>query len=102
MEIKYCNSGLSKFIGLRFSRRLNENELLVMENKKEGIFDCGIDMLFVFFPIEVFWLNKNKIIVDKANLKPFSLTKFPKKPAKYILETLPGSIKTRIGSKINF
>mgnify|MGYP001557874702 CR=1 FL=1 len=102
MRIKYCNSILSKFIGLRFSKKLSKDEALLMINNKEGIFNSCVDMLFVFFPIEVFWLDKNKVIIDKARLRPFSLIKFPKKPAKYILETLPSSIKTTIGSKINF
>ena len=102
MKIKYCNSNLSKFIGLRFSKKLSKDEVLLIINNEEGIFNSCIDMLFVFFPIEVFWLDKNKVIVDKARLRPFSLIRFPRKPAKYILEALPSTINTAIGSKINF
>ncbi len=103
MKVKIYNSSLSRLLGLRFSRKLKENEVLIIVNPKEGIFGAGIDMLFVFYPIDVFWLDKNKRVVDVLrNAKPFSLTKFPKKPAKYIVETLPDSIKTDIGNRINF
>ena len=94
---------LSKFIGLRFSRRLNNSEVLLIINNKKGILSSGIDMLFVFFSIDVFWLDESNVVVDKRNnVKPFSLPIFPKKPAKYILETMPNAIKAEIGSKINF
>ncbi len=102
MRIKYCNSTLSKFIGLRFSKKLSKDEVLLITNNEEGTLNSCVDMLFVFFPIDVFWLDKDKVIVDKARLRPFSLIRFPRKPAKYILEALPNSIKAGIGSKINF
>jgi uncharacterized membrane protein (UPF0127 family) len=48
-------------------------------------------MLFVLFPIDVVYLDKNKRVVDIArNLRPFALNYTPKKPAKYLIE-LPAS-----------
>lgn len=51
-------------------------------------------MFFVFFPIDVLFLNKDKEIVDlKQRLKPFTFYT-SKKPAKYVLEMPLGSIKS--------
>lgn len=102
MKFKICSSALSRFIGLRFSRKLKKNEAIIIVNPKEGIFSSGIDMLFVFYSIDVFWLDKNKKIVDVLrNARPFSLTKFPRKPAKYIVETLPRVINATVGESIS-
>ena len=62
-------------------------------------------MLFVFYPIDVLFLNKNKIVVDKKiNFRPFAFYK-SKKKVMYAIE-LPDGItkktKTGIGDKISF
>ena len=52
--------------------------------KKEKI--IPLHMLFVFFPINVLFLNKNKKIVEiKNNFKPFTFYT-PKNKAMYIVE----------------
>ena len=62
-------------------------------------------MLFVFYPIDVLFLNKNKIVVEmKENFMPFSLYT-PNKKALYIIELPKNTIqktKTEVGNKINF
>jgi len=77
-----CRTFLSKFIGLMFSKRKN----LVFILNKESRLNAAVHMLFVFYPINVYWLDKNKKIVDfKKNLRPFKFA-VPKKKAKYIIE----------------
>ena len=62
-------------------------------------------MFFVFYPIDVLFLDKNKKIVEiKENFKPFTLHN-PKNKAQYIIELPKGTIKqtkTGIGDTISF
>ncbi|MBL7148326.1 MAG: DUF192 domain-containing protein [Nanoarchaeota archaeon] len=82
MKVKFCKTSWSKFKGLMFSKKLNK--VLIFINKKEK--NTPIHMLFVFYPIDVIWLNsKKEVIKIKRNLKPFSYIN-PKVKAKYVLE----------------
>ena len=91
----------SKFAGLMFSKQ--SNKALIFRFDKEKI--IALHMFFVFYPIDVLFIDKNKIIVDKKeNFKPFTFCK-SKKKAMYVIELPNGTIKntkTRIGDKINF
>ena len=62
-------------------------------------------MLFVFYPIDVLFLDKNKFVADKKeNFMPFTFYK-SKKKAMYAIELPNGVIKktkTNIGDKIKF
>ena len=97
---KLCRSSLSKAIGLMFSRK---QKTLLFIFKKEKI--VSLHMFFVFYPIDVLQLNKNKKVVQlKENLKPFKMM-LAKKPAKYIIELPRGTIKrtnTKLGDTISF
>ena len=87
-------------LGLMFSR---EKKSLIFVFKKEKI--VPLHMFFVFYSIDVLFLNKNNIVVEiKENFKPFSFYN-PKNKAKYIIE-MPKNIvketKTELGDKIEF
>lgn len=85
---KICKTSCSKCLGLMFSKK----KTIVLEFKKEKI--IPLHMLFVFYPIDVLFLNKNKKIVEiKHNFKPFT-SYTPKNKAKYAVE-IPKSTKTR-------
>jgi len=96
---KICKSALSKFIGMMFSRP----RALVFAFKEEKI--TSLHMLFVFYPIDVLFLDKSKKIVEiKENFMPFSFYR-PKNKALYIIELPEGTIKkskTGLGDKIGF
>ena len=77
--MKICDSFWSKARGLMFSRR--KNLIFVFDDEKRR----DLHMLFVFFPINVLFLDKHKRVVEKARLKPFCFYK-SKKKAKYIVE----------------
>ena len=100
-EIVYCKTTLSKAHGLMFKRKTNKAFIFVF--KKEKIID--IHMFFVFFPIDVLWLNRNKRVVQiKEHLKPFRIV-IAKEPAKYIVELPDNTIKkskTCLGDTISF
>ena len=94
---KICKTSCSKCLGLMFSKK----KTIVLEFPKEKI--IPLHMLFVFYPIDVLFLNKNKTIVEiKNNFKPFT-SYTPKNKAKYAVE-IPKSTKTRfkIGDTVTF
>ena len=71
---------------------------------RESIANATIHMLFVFFPIDLVYLNKDKKVVDIAkNILPFSLGYAPKKPSKYFIELPAGKSKgTKLGDKLEW
>lgn len=100
-NIKICGSVFSKTKGLMFSKKIYDKAFIFAFSKEKR---WSVHMLFVFFPIDVLWLDKNNNIIDMAkNLKPFCPLCRPKKQAKYIIE-LPDNVinnsKTEIGDKV--
>ncbi|MDP2908332.1 MAG: DUF192 domain-containing protein [Nanoarchaeota archaeon] len=103
-DVKHYTNIFSRFKGLRFSKPLKKKQAAVFTLDEESISGTTIDMLFVFFPIDVLWLNKEKKVVDiRRNVKPFTPIAIPKKPAKYIIEMKTGMTNNiKIGDKIRF
>jgi len=95
-EEKICKTCFSKLKGLMFTHRIEKS--LIFVNKRP--FKTRVHMLFVFYPIEVAWLDENKKIIYKEILKPFSISKPVK--AKYIIEMPLGQLKSRINDKLEF
>jgi uncharacterized membrane protein (UPF0127 family) len=100
-KLKFCNSLFSKATGLMFSKK--KDRALVFDFFKEKI--ISLHMLFVFYPIDVLFLDDKKRVVEiKQNLKPFRLYT-PKKKARFVIEVINGVVKssrTRIGDKVQF
>lgn len=97
----FIEDNFSKFIGLMLSKE--QTRALVFKFDKEKI--IYLHMFFVFYPIDVLFLGKNKIVVDKKeNFMPFTFYK-SKEKAMYAIELPNGIIKkteTEIGNKIKF
>lgn len=75
-----CNSFFSQARGLMFRQKQNQ----VMAFNKER--KVSLHMFFVFYPIDVLILNKNKEIVEiKRNFKPFTFW-HSKEKGKYVVE----------------
>ena len=93
-------SPISKAIGLMFS--MNPKNLVFFFKKEEIV---PLHMLFVIFPIDVLFLDKNKKVVElKENFRPFTFYT-PKAKAKYVIELPKGAVKkskTEIGDIIFF
>ena len=79
-DYRICKSLLSKTRGLMFSKKKN----LIFEFEKEQ--KIGLHMLFVFFPIWVYYLDSNKKLLHKQKLLPFISATNPKFKSRYILE----------------
>ena len=85
----FCSSPLAKAIGLMFSKKSDKSLIFVF--KKEKI--VPLHMLFVFYPIDVLFLNKEKKIVEiKEHFRPSSFYS-PKNKARYVIEMPEGSIR---------
>ena len=97
---KLCKTIFSKSIGLMFSKKIIP---LVFSFDKEKI--IPLHMFFVFYPIDVLFLNKNKIVVEiKKNFMPFSFYT-PKDMSMFVIELPQGAIdktKTEVDDKIKF
>ena len=95
-----CKNIIAKSLGLMFALK---PKTLIFIFKKEKI--IPLHMLFVFYPIDVLFLDKNKIVVEiKEALMPFSFYT-PKNKAQYIIELPKGSVKktkTKVGDRIGF
>lgn len=92
--------GISRYTGLMFSFK---KRTLIFEFKKERI--IPVHMFFVFFPIDLIYLDKNKKVVEiKRNLKPFSFYR-PKNKAKYLIEApvkAIGETRAEVGDILDF
>lgn len=80
IEAKICKSLFSKVKGMMFSLK-PEPLLFVFNNEKYA----PIHMFFVFFPLSIIWLSKEKRIADFRILKPFSFYS-PEIKSKYVIE----------------
>jgi len=70
-KIVYCDNFLRQGTGLTFRTRkaVYDKAWIFRFNKPRRV---GITMFFVFFPIDIIFLDKNKRIVElKENLRPF-------------------------------
>ena len=97
----FCNGIASKTVGLMFAK--NTGKALIFKFEKEKI--ISLHMFFVFYPIDVIFLDKIKVVVDmKENFKPFTFY-VSKKKAVYAVELPKNTIKktrTEVGDKIEF
>ena len=97
---KLCRNIFSKSLGLMFSKKITS---LIFAFEKEKI--IPLHMFFVFYPIDVLFIDKNNVVAEmKENFKPFSFYT-PKKKAMFVIELPKNTIKktnTKLGDKIIF
>lgn len=84
--VKYCDTFLSKLIGLMFSRKLEPENGIMLVDDQETRLNTSIHMLFMNFDITVLWLDKQQIVVDKVLARKWKPIYLPKKPAQYVVE----------------
>ena len=77
---RLCNNIFAQARGLMFRKKQN---LIMIFNKEKKI---SLHMFFVFYPIDVLILNKNKKVVEiKRNFKPLTFWQ-SKSSGKYVIE----------------
>ncbi len=102
LKADYAENFLQKAAGLMFATP-PKNKGLLMDCGIESRAGSAIHMLFVSFPLDILWLDKNKKIVDMRKVHSFMPLAIPKKPAKYVLELPAGwGKKFKIGEKLRF
>lgn len=69
-----------------FRCSIEPDEILLFVMGKETRLGSGVHMLFVFTPLAVIWLNRERRVVDKTFARPFVPWYFPSCPAVYLLE----------------
>jgi len=103
-KYKLADSILLRCIGLMFSRKSHFNYGLIFDLNRETRIGAGLHMFFVFFSINVVFLDSKKKVVDiKTKFKPFTVYTTNKK-CRYIIE-FPLKINNRyysIGDKIEW
>ncbi|KHO46300.1 MAG: hypothetical protein QS98_C0004G0076 [archaeon GW2011_AR3] len=101
-EVTVCKSRWCQARGLMFTCK-NEKSALIFEFGGER--QVSLHMFFVFYAIDVIFMDKNKRVVDlKNNFRPFTAYSSGKK-AKFVAEVaagLAGKSRTKIGDRMSF
>lgn len=101
-EVKCLDSFYSQTRGLMFRKKLKDHALLFKLKKPMKL---SIHMLFVFYPIDFLFLDKEKKIVDLGHLRPFLGFKTASKKIEYLIELPFGTIEKyslKAGDKLTF
>lgn len=103
-KTRVCRDVLSKGLGLMFTPRkaVLDRALIFEFVRKQRV---ELHMIFVFYPIDVIFLDDKKKVVETATLKPFCPSYVPKKRARYVIECEQGAIKrskTKTGDVLKF
>ncbi len=103
-KVRIANSFFSQLKGLMFERKKNFDYALIFPLFTQSRASASIHCMFVFFPIDVIYLDNKKKVVDKKNsVKPFTLFEMPSRPAKYFIELNAGKAKgTEIGDTLEW
>ena len=95
IKIVFADTFLKHLKGLMFKKDIDYGLLFTNH------IDSSIHTHFMRFDIDIYFLDENKVVFEKATLKPWSFYK-PKKQAKYILETKKDMLKLKVGEKLDF
>lgn len=95
IKIKIADNYFKRLIGLMFKRDIDYGLLIILK------YGSSIHTCFMLFTIDVYFLDENKIIIDKITLKPWRYYKTRKK-AKYVFEVKENSINLNIGDRLEF
>ncbi|MBU0661942.1 DUF192 domain-containing protein, partial [Candidatus Micrarchaeota archaeon] len=91
-KVMLARTAFARAKGLMFERAGNFDYALVFELRGETRMGASVHMMFVFFPIDVVYLNKHREVVDVCSgLKPWALNYTPKSAAKYFIELPAGT-----------
>jgi uncharacterized membrane protein (UPF0127 family) len=102
-HIRWCSSFGCKLRGLMFRRTLEPDEGLLMAAARASRTGTSIHMMFMAFPIAVFWLDDSYCVVDKVLAQPWRLAYASSHPARYTVEAHPDVFeRVHIGDCLEF
>jgi uncharacterized membrane protein (UPF0127 family) len=102
-NMKVTRNSFEKGFGLMFARKKKCRRGMYFEflKNKEVQFGASITMFFCFCSLDIIFVNKKGVIVDKVVLKPFKWNYTPKKKCLYVVETLKnGFSDLKIGDRV--
>jgi uncharacterized membrane protein (UPF0127 family) len=86
-----------------FRASLGSDEAYLFIERKESVAQTTIHMFFVFFPIAVIWLDRERRVVDTALARPFRPYYAPCGPAQYFVEAHPSLLdRVSTGDQLGF
>jgi uncharacterized membrane protein (UPF0127 family) len=88
--------GMGAQIGLMFHRKLNSRETLTLKLPKVKV---DIHTFFVFFPLDIFFLDSCMKVIEKATMEPWKIY-LPKNIACFALEANKGEFNLKVGDKL--
>ncbi|AJF60180.1 MAG: hypothetical protein QT03_C0001G0685 [archaeon GW2011_AR10] len=93
-NVRIAGNFFSQLKGLMFESKKKFDYALVFPLPYESKSGASIHCFFVFFPIDIVFLGKNRRVVDvKESIAPFTPLYVPKKPAKFFVELPAGKAK---------
>ena len=95
IKIKYADTYLKRLIGLMFKKDIDYGLFFILR------YGSGVHTCFMRFPIDVYFLDENKITFDKVTLTPWKYYN-PSKKGRYILETKENTLNLNIGDEFIF
>jgi uncharacterized protein len=93
----------SRFRGLMLKKNLKRGLILKIPAGR-GRRGSAIHMFFMRIPLDLVFLDEEKVVVDTVTLKPWQ-TYTPKSPSRYVIEFKTGVLtksSTQIGDKLDF
>lgn len=102
-HVNMADSFVSRLMGLMFKGSIEQGLVLKIPEGR-GRRGSGIHMFFMRIPLDVLFLDGEKVVVDKVHLKPWQ-TYNPVKPARYVIELNDGTLassETEVGDELDF
>lgn len=87
LHLGVCESFVSRFKGLMYSKKLALDGGLFFVNSTEDRINAAIHMFFMNFDLLIIWVDATGQIVDKIIATRWKTIAAPAKEAKYIIET---------------
>ena len=101
-RVSHCKTAWSKFAGLMLSLPIRDKCLVFHFDPPRKV---DLHMLFVFFPIDVLFLDKKlKVVEIKENFMPFTFY-MSRKKASYTIELPAHTVlakRIRVGDRLGF
>ncbi len=89
-EVEMADTMLQQAVGLMFKKRIPPGYAMIFDLRREQY--VSIHMMFVFFPIDLVFLDRDRKIIDaRRRLRPWIGLAFSRKPARYAIEMPAGS-----------
>ena len=90
-RVKIADTHWKKTKGLMFANKSEFDYALVFDLGRDARKSASVHMLFVFFPIDVVYVDKEKKVVDIAKgLQPFTPNYTPKERSRFFIEMPEG------------